>query len=107
MCARIATCLLVLALLVHGAVAVGADIYPDEHAQQHCPMDHDAAHDGCPCCDDAGPMGAGCTVQCSTSQAPVLMIAPTHAAVAGERARVAARTIRNPSYTPLIPPPIS
>jgi hypothetical protein len=51
-------------------------------------------------------MGAGCTVQCSTSQAPVLMIAPTHVAAGGERPPLAVRTIRNPSYTPLIPPPI-
>jgi hypothetical protein len=103
---RIAICLLVLALLLQGAVAVGAEIYPDEHAQQHCPMDHHGASDDCSCCDDAGQMGAGCTVQCSTSQAPVLMIAPAHVAAESERPPLAVRTIRNPSYTPLIPPPI-
>jgi hypothetical protein len=106
MCARIATCLLVLALLLQAAVAVGAEISSGAHAQQHCPMDDDAAHEGCPCCDAPGQMGAGCTVQCSTSQAPVLMMAPTRAAVAGERAPLTDRAIRNPSYAPLIPPPI-
>jgi hypothetical protein len=106
MYARISACLLVLALLLQGVVAVGAEIYADDHAQQHCAMEDGSAPEECPCCPDGEPMGAGCTVQCSASQAPVLMILPARAALGGERPPRAARTIRNPSYLPLIPPPI-
>ena len=51
-------------------------------------------------------MGAGCTVQCSTAQAPIELRIPVSAASFEVNYFFAHRAIRDPAYVPLVPPPI-
>lgn len=89
--------LLLLALIFQSVVAVGAGTPSAEGAEQHC-LGHELQQNDCACCADGSAMNAGCTVQCSVSQAPVVMLLPVR--IAGDSVCISCtpRTIRNPAY---------
>ena len=97
--------LLIVTLVLQGIVAVGADALHDEAQEQHCVGD-DAQSEDCACCADGQALGAACTVQCSVSQAAIAMIMPARIATHGTVSWFLERSIQDPSYTPLVPPPI-
>jgi hypothetical protein len=96
---------LILILAFQGVSAVGADIFPDHEMQQHC-AGHDMTSEDCSCCPEGAIMGASCTVQCSVSQTAVEMQMPPRLMVSGPISCFADRSIRDPVYVPLVPPPI-
>lgn len=98
--------LLLLALIFQSVVAVGAGTPSAEGAEQHC-LGHELEQNDCACCADGGAMNAGCTVQCSVSQAPIVMLLPVRLAGGSVCISTASRAFQNPAYAPLIPPPIS
>lgn len=97
--------LLIVAFGLQGLAAVGADFAYDDGMQQHC-AEHDVERENCDCCPDGVAMNAGCTAQCSVMQAPAVIFVPNAASSSSERTLFAQRAIQNPTYVPLIPPPI-
>jgi hypothetical protein len=98
--------LLLFALAVQGVIAVGADLLPDEQVQQHC-SEHATGSESCDCCPEGVAMNAGCSVQCSVSQAPISMAVPARVASSSMCVSAAQRAIKSASYAPLNPPPIA
>jgi hypothetical protein len=98
--------LLTLALIFQGVVVVGADAFFADGAEQHC-AGHDTSVETCVCCPEGGAMNAGCTVQCSAAHSSVAMILPVR--IAEQSIYVSSEPLAsdNPSYAPLIPPPIA
>jgi hypothetical protein len=93
-----------IALMFQGVVTVAPAFANGQSQQQHC-IGHHVQQEGCPCCPDAG-AGASCTVQCSVSQAPMSIIMPARVSAQGTLTSFVDRSIPEPSYVPLVPPPI-
>ena len=97
--------LLLLALVFQNASAVSAAVASDASPSEHC-QGHQS--DDCSCCPEGAMAALGCATQCASLQeAPALM--PVIVRIGAESRIVAftPRLIRNPIYTPLIPPPIA
>ena len=92
--------LLLFALVFQGIVAVGADVFPDRDVPEHC-AGHDSAPGDCVCCPEGGAMNAGCSVQCSATQAPAVMTTQSLCISPVQHA------IHSATYVPLNPPPIA
>ena len=98
--------LLLFALTIQGVVGVAADLLPDENVQQHCP-EHESERESCGCCPEGVAMNAGCSVQCSVSQAPINVAVPARMASYSMHIPAAELAIKSASYAPLNPPPIA
>jgi hypothetical protein len=96
--------LLLLSLLLQGVVAVGAGL-PHEEQQQHCIGHYSDAT--CACCPDGGANSMSCTVQCSVSQAPIVMLTLERVVSHSTRIDFIQAHLPSPAYAPLVPPPIS
>lgn len=95
--------LLLLCMLMQGAIVVGAD-FGHEDSQQHCAGHH--AEQDCACCPDGAADSMSCTVQCSVSQAPIVLITLDRVVSHSTRVAFIQTTLANPAYAPLVPPPI-
>lgn len=99
--------LLMLALVFQNAsfvsVAAMADASPAEHCAGHLSPDED-----CVCCPEGAMASVGCATQCASAQQapasiPFIVRHDNHS----QEIEFVQRSIRNPAYTPLIPPPIA
>lgn len=98
--------LVFIALVFQGVVAVGGDVFVDAGQEQHC-AGHDAPQKDCPCCPEGSAAGMNCTVQCSVSQAPVVVPMPVRVASYSMETAFSQRISAGPDYVPLVPPPIA
>lgn len=96
---------LVLVLLVQGAGVASATVLSVHEGQEHC-AGHDMQREECPCCPKGTTLGAGCTAQCSVAQAPLELRIPAQSLAADSNGYFVSRIIRDPTYVPLVPPPI-
>ena len=95
--------LLLLSLLLQGVVAVGAGM-PHDEQQQHCIGHYSDA--SCACCPDGVANSMSCTVQCSVSQAPIVMLTLDRVVSHSTRIDFIQTNLPDPAYAPLVPPPI-
>ncbi|RPH53273.1 MAG: hypothetical protein EHM89_03730 [Acidobacteria bacterium] len=98
--------LLLFVLMLQGVVGVAADMLPDENVQQHC-SGHESERESCRCCPEGVAMNAGCSIQCSVSQAPISVAVPARVASYSMHIPAAELAIKSASYAPLNPPPIA
>lgn len=96
--------LLLIALVLQGAVAVGGT-YVDEEPQHHC-AGHDSNGADCTCCPDGAPGDTSCTVQCSVSQAPLIIATPVRVVSYSMLIALFEDAAADRNYLPLVPPPI-
>jgi len=98
--------LLLFGLTIQGVVGVAADLLLDENVQQHC-AEHESERERCSCCPDGVAVNAGCSVQCSVSQAPISVAVPARVTSYSMHIPAAELAIKSASYAPLNPPPIA
>jgi hypothetical protein len=97
--------LLFVALILQGVAAVGGGMPADHGQEQHC-AGHEAMQADCPCCPDGGAASMNCTVQCTVSQAPLVLLTPVRLASYSTSTLFIQPVFVGPSYAPLVPPPI-
>lgn len=99
--------LLMIALVFQTTISVGAVAMEDASPMEHC-AGHVAADEDCTCCPEGAMAMTSCAVQCSSvQQAPATIIFAVNATPQSADDAFVQRSIRDPAYTPLIPPPIA
>lgn len=99
--------LLMLALVFQNASPFSAAAIADASPIEHC-AGHLSPDENCVCCPDGAMASVGCATQCaSAQQAPALISLVVRHDNFSQAIEFVQRSIRNPAYTPLIPPPIA
>jgi hypothetical protein len=99
--------LLMLALVFQNASFISAAAMVDASPAEHC-AGHLSPDESCVCCPDGAMASAGCATQCaSAQQAPASIPFSVRHDNPSQEIEFVQRLIRNPAYTPLIPPPIA
>jgi hypothetical protein len=94
---------LLLALILQSVATAAVDAASMEHCAGHMAADQD-----CTCCPDGAMDMTGCAVQClSVQQAPVSLVIAVNVVTQSPGDAFIQRSICDPAYAPLIPPPIA
>lgn len=99
--------LLMLALVFQNASSVSAAAMAEASPMEHC-AGHVSPDEDCTCCPEGAMASVGCATQCtSVQQAPASIPFIVNHDNPSQEIEFIQRLIRNPAYTPLIPPPIA